>query len=559
MIFRILIPGNPFFISSLVKGRKEVFCGKERVFAPIKNRIKQAIFLKQNCILMKNDKRYTWTVSVIAMIDKDEPENGPIMEDAYKEFEDSITSIKNANKDIKFVIYKYDVSSGTAIIRKSRINQNRYQLKTKEKKVVSIADFYTPPYQHLIDFFDEYVSKERLEDDEEHKHFLILWGHAAGFGFLKKNIEKRLKIAFTDESEFDDKKVSLIADRILSYNYVKSQLSLDIKEIPYELFLYDLSKDAGSLSIDAEQKKAISETIKLITAVEFAGIIEKGLSNDTVSVSTLKGELGKQKIQIMLCLSCYVNMIDTAYALKDLVNIYISPQTHISFFGYNYDQLFKFLAKHPDANEEDISINISHNYLLKYLKPSMKKHFTRDSNFLIYKIDYKDGVSFSANCLSKCDIIAEKIRNFKMIAESDPTFRDSLQDTRRRCFPLSNNGTQEIGILDYRNYMMEFFHSIFRIDTTLFDAFFIDDSYTEGYSITDHNPGILSQKDFIDGEFRIMSPGSFSVFLPNPTPADLEKVLMEIYFKQKSQFLLESKWDCIIKLVLETNTSFPLC
>jgi hypothetical protein len=553
------MPGRPFLISSLVKGRKVVVWEKEKVFRPKKSRIKQIIFPIQNFTRMSADKRYTWTVSVIAMVDKDEPINGPIMEEAYKEFEDSITSVKNANKDIKFVIYKYDVSSGTAFIRKSRINQNRYQLKTKEKKVVSIADFYTPPYQHLIDFFDEHVSKERIEDDEEHKHFLILWSHAAGFGFLKATIRGKLEVAFSEDVkklEFEEK-IKKMTDRIFLYNFLKSQLSLKTKQVPYGSFTGDSLKKGDLFPINDEQKKAIDDTIKLITAEEFAGIIENGLSNDTVSISTLKGERGKQKIQIMLCLSCYVNMIDTAYALKDLVNIYISPQTHISFFGYNYDQLFKLLSKKPKATEEDISINISHNYLLKYLKPSMKKQ--NIVNFVIHGVDYKDSVSFAATCLSKCDIIAEKIRNFKMIAESDPIFRDSLQNTRRGCFPLSSNGTQEIGILDYRHYMMEFFHSIFRIDATLFNAFFIDDSYAEGYSITDHNPGILSQKDFIDGEFRTMSPGSFSVFLPNPTPADLEKVLMEIYFKQKSQFLLKSQWDCIIKLVLETNTSFPLC
>jgi len=554
VIFRILIPGRPFLISSFVKGRKEFGWEKERVFKPEKNKIKQTIFLIQNCILMAKDKRYTWTVSVIAMIDRDEPENGPIMEAAYKEFEDSITTVKNANKDIKFVIYKYDVSSGTVFIRKSRINQNRYQLKTKEKKVVSIADFYNPPYQHLIDFFDEHVSKERIEEDEEHKHFLILWGHAAGFGFLKKTIEKRLKIAFNGDSGFDDEKLRVIADRLLSYNYLKSQLSLEIGEVPYELFLSDLSKNASLFSIDADQKKAIDEIIKLITAKDFANILNTGLSKDKVSVTSLRGVKCEQKIQIMLCLSCYVNMIETGYALKDVVNIYVSPQTNISFFGYNYDQLFKLLAKHPEANEENISINITHNYLLKYLKPSMKKHFTSASNFLIYKVDYKDGVSFGANRLTMYKDLASKLAEFKKMAQAS-IVRDHLQTARRKCLPLSKEGVSgEIGILDYRNYLVE----VFQLDNSLMKNPIVR-FYSVDHNITNYNPGILSHENFLDRTFRSQSPGSFSVFLPNPTPAKLEEKLLEIYFSQKNEFLLQSQWDCIIKLVLKDNSKYPLC
>ena len=509
---------------------------------------------------MSANKRYTWTVSVIAMLERNEPKNGPIVEEAYAEFEDSIMSVKNANKDIKFVIYNYDVSTETVFIRQSKVSQRKYQLETVREDHMNIDHFYRPPYEHLTDFFDEFVAKKQKNPDEEHKHFLIIWGHATGLGFLRQSVESHIQQSFAEGGEhLEVSEIEKIADKVHAFNKVKTRLSFTSGEIPFESFRPDLPNTIKELKISNEQKTAIEKVTRLITPTSLAEILEKGLSKDNLSVTNGKGKAGNQKIQFFLCLSCYVNMVETGYALKNLVNVYVAPQTHVSFFGYNYAQLFKLLSKHPESDDETIATNISHNYLRKYL--TLKPTESID-NFMIYNVDYKDDVSFSAIYLSKFDEIPQLILNFRDIVFQVPKFREHLQNARRRCLPLSKTGFTEIAIIDYHNYVSEVFQLIFESGSNpgLFrNSTVINSCYLHEFAITNYNPGILSQSKFEEHTFRSQSPGSFSIFLPNPRPVQLEEDFLDMYLNQKNEFLQKSEWDCIIRLVLENNSKYPLC
>jgi hypothetical protein len=517
---------------------------------------------------MEASKKYTWTVSVIAMLDRDEViEERLVQWDAYNEFEESITSINRANKDIQFVIYLYDVKDKRAYLKKSSVVRGRYQLDTIS--FAEVPNFYAKGYPHLVSFFKEHVAKKELEEGEEHKQFLIVWGHAAGLGFLKQKIEQEMELARKKSSDVEKslviskpafrKYVKKEAGHVYCYNYLRSQLSIKQKDTPKNVYTNNLRSipHQGNGSLEAVITLSNEESFEVITAGDLSEILKKGLRNDK-SVCTVQSDTGEQllpgvRIQVMLCLSCYVNMIETGYALRNIVNVYIAPSTHISHYGYNYYKLFKLLSRHPETTEREIAINITDYYLAKYFKKSIRRLLKGD---FIYEVDYRNSVAFSAVYLHKYDGeqgAIEKIKNFTTRFElflkekaNDKSVQTVIQVARRKCAPTSRDGRQEIGIVDYQNFLAEVFDSLGKLKFEE-DVFFSKDEQI----IARYYPGKLadSRYDSVANFFTSQSPGSFSIFLPDRN-SDIEKALLNIYLLQgkKNEFLQKTKWHRIIDL-----------
>ena len=507
---------------------------------------------------MGKEKRYTWTVSVIAMVDINEEENGPIMEAAYKEFEDSITSIKNPNKDIKFVIYKYDVVAKRAYIRKSKVSLCRYKIKTIDEKPVE--DFYAEGHPHLVDFFDQHVAKKSIQENEEHKHFFIVWGHAAGLGFFKTEIQKRLNKVYEKIDKFLKERMvslrSLSADEIMEINFITSQTSVRPNRRPHEIYLPAF---AGQNEKDKHEwntiVKEFDASFKVITAAELNEILRNGLKND---ISVRKNYDHSVKplpiIQYMLCLSCYVNMIETRFAFKDLIDIYIAPHTTISFFGYNYRQLFKQLIKKPSSNVMEVAINLTNYYLAKYSEGYMEDQVDKGTT-MIHGVDYKQHVAFSCIKLSDTNLIKENIKKFAELypnIESEQVFQQLLS-ARSMCRSVSVDGAKNLGIIDYENFIAEFFRLLDReiikekkIDVRSF--------FLAGQHLSTYYPGTLSKGVYDNSikAFASQSPSSFSIFLPQ-TKKGLQGELLTIYLSKggNSEFLRLTNWDSIISLFVD--------
>ena len=535
-----------------MKGRKETVWGKERVFRPKRNKVKKTIFLYQNFKRMAKDKRYTWTVSVIAMIDKDELENGPIMEDAYKEFEDSITSVRNPNKDIKFVIYKYDVPTKTAEIRKSKIGLSCYKLKTVERKTVN--DFYAEGHSHLVDFFQVHVAKTKLKKNEEHRHLFIIWGHAAGLGFFKTAIKNKLNSVYEKLQEFSGAEEFLLkkldTDDILAINRITSQTSVKPELRPHEIYLPAFDGVIGEKN-DKWQTlvNEFDSSFNVITAKELNSIITAGLSSE-------KRNETRPLIEIMLCLSCYVNMIETRFAFRDTALVYIAPHTTISFFGYNYKVFFTLLNYKPEVEWKEMSINITNNYLAKYSSRRLQKVIDNTRSTIIHEVDYLRHVSFS--CVKMLDVnqliaqIKLFIRNIYPIIKENDEFFNKMLLARQMCRSMSVDGVKPLGIIDYENLLIEFFRFLSEKNIKDYNIDILN-YFLRGQEVFGYYPGILGKALFINNKFSSQSPGSFSIFLPEVNRG-LQGELLQIYYSQigNSDFLQETGWGLFIELFVNS-------
>lgn len=469
---------------------------------------------------------------------------------AYKEFENSITLQKKPIKDIRFIIFRYDFADHTLTIKQSVFIRNRVKLVTiSTKKNVNI---YAQGYPELTNFFKDRVAKTSLEANEEHKHLLINWGHGAGLGFVKEDIGQKLAVLL--EGKLNDAVArQRFANGIWRLNQLTSSLSLHgnlISTLQNEL----INKYLPSNLTGNKKNVLITEIKKLfrvISATEFAGILETGLAQD-VSVCIGQGTLlPGRKIQVMLCLTCYTNMIETTYPLKDIVNVYIAPQTEIPFYGYNYEELFNLLHLTPGVDEETICKNLTHFYLPKFLKPAIRSQV---QGSMIHGINYREEVSFSAVYLVYCERIARKIGSFREFIEKEKSVNPArlskaLKKARSKCLTVALGGAKDVGIIDYENFMVEVLQCYEPRQDLKFTGFFSRDQLISTYSPAKF---CRTSYKYPHAIFVSMSPGVFSIFLPDPRISSIEELLLELYFSPWSapmkEFLTLSKWDTIIKM-----------
>jgi hypothetical protein len=110
-------------------------------------------------------------------------------------------------------------------------------------------------------------------------------------------------------------------------------------------------------------------------------------------------------------------------------------------------------------------------------------------------------------------------------------------------------GASDLGIIDCQNYITEVLSSFDRIHRDRFDRFFTFD-----HIISDYCPGFMCRSQYIIGqhEFISLSPGSFSIFLPDRPASDIEIELSLLYTemsKHPDNFLYASGWKYFIDIL----------
>ncbi len=422
---------------------------------------------------METDIVYSWTFSVIAMINAGEDEHESFVQsDAYNEFENAITSIGQPSKDINFVIYLYNLADKKCYIKQTRLIGGKYCLEVVETYI--LTNFYGNNYQHLVSFLHTYAAlKKPLLENEEHTHFLITWGHACGVGFFSDGI---------------------------------------------------------NLREDNKAIQASAETLKCITAAEFKDIVERGFKDDASFIKR------SRKIDFLLCVSCFTQMIETGDMLSKVIKVMIAPVTTISFYGYNYKSLFKTITEKPSADALLIANDLVDNYLAKYAEPAIAKYI---NNGRIHDIEYRKQVAFSAINLQRYGAVKKGIKSFVDFVTNDGNtitlldqftvpFKQALKYARGRCLETTFPQIAGTGIIDFNNFIMQFFtlySSEFITGSTVKNVFNeVYGSYYNGLIIAQYYTGHYNYFDDItERHLMSQSAGSFGIFLPRSFPSFTKK------------------------------------
>lgn len=515
------------------------------------------------------------------MVDRNEDENKSLFQwEAYNEFENSITSIPKPSKYINFFIYIYDVKDKNVYIKQAVIIDGKYHLDIVEH--YPLQDFYSECRQHVAIFFKKYVAKKSLMTNESHKHFLITWGHAAGIGFFSTVIDN------TDNEILSaslKKKLQKNRDRFNQYllflkkaRFIKSHLSLTDEQIDLSTTIQNGDFFANSEDPFNGQEEAALEkygiySLKCMTAADLTFAIMEGFADDAGFLDAKRSNQ-KPKIDFLLCVACFTQMIETGDVLKDAVRVMIAPVTTISFYGYNYDKLFELISIEPNANEKKISDNLVNNYLSKYMKNEVYRCAGYED---IYTVEYRRLTSFNAVYLEQYSKIKIGIQKFvEFVLRNDNKIMlfngsvvstiDGIKFARRRCLETTYKSgvSGSTGIISFNNLMLRFFELYDKgglASTTLATSCFftVANTYSNpsGFSgnpfiLAEYRPGFYDYSyELMEGGILSLCPGYFGFFLPLGELNDRQIVTGSILQAEKinTTFWDEIHWKELLKAI----------
>lgn len=430
--------------------------------------------------------KFTWTVSIIVQYDE-------TVQNEYLELEASIIKQKS-NKNIRYFIFVYDQNTREATIKVLTYKDKR---KFRTIEMGSIAFYSGKP---LEDFFSTYVARKKTRRLELHRHLLLLWGHGCGMGLFsheppKENLPKGLKEFVDTIEEFTEK-----------LRFIKTHYSINDSKFDYHSFLkpvyMDYSKQYQVEELD--MNKWISYTkskIELIAPEKLKTIIQNGL---------------KEQISIILTMNCYMQTFETGFALKDVSEMLIGPQTGIPFYGYNYKRLFKLLHASPETSIKEIAQNIIYNYPLKYLEAPIKAEIDAEGKYKDFPVF---NVSICATFLNKyADILTlindDWAQHFLIHYQEHTSFENQVRAARRLCHYF---GTKNMGIIDFKHFIDELIKQLEEEEYKDFKEKYLRLFELQKATLAAiySSPTLFSPDPVFRDEFPSESPQFFSIFFPS--------------------------------------------
>jgi hypothetical protein len=495
-----------------------------------------------------SSKNTYWTISIIAQYD-------PKVKEEYLELEESILS-QNPNDSIRYLLFFFDQISETACIKKAeRSPSGSFVIHIVEN--LGKIDFYSG--YHLHYFFKQYVAESSCAKEGIHKHLLLTFAHGSGFGFFSKKLEEKVTSFLKDSLgiSVNEEDTAQAVSYFEYLTFLQANLSLKAPELLLGNLLNQfLSLHTAKIEFTKAKIDAFKATFVNIRAEDFATILIKGLNKEDEKII---------KVDILLCTTCYVQMIETGYALKDAVHTMIAPQTTIPFFGYNYKKLFNLLHNDPEASQEEIADNITTYYPIKYAEDPIKSLIKQLPRYK--KLDVRNEVVIIANNLQGyCKIVKQLAvllihfnKNYQTIVGCSATLKDIIELSVSRCDWLTTE-KGDSGVIDFLNFFEKLCHN--------HTANFIRETFRP---IANQLPVILKETRLsiynngtryntvyvLNDNFPTKNPTFISIFLPVKLDSPIKVALLREFYKSGTQrnigFYKDTGWDEFVYKILNVS------
>lgn len=458
-----------------------------------------------------------WVISIIAQFEAKHAY-------AYQNLLDSILN-QAYNPAIRYYILKYTNATKNVDITTLEYDSAGPPHKFKQLCNFDTDDFYNDPPTILTDFFNTYSLNE---SNNAVCHFVMTWGHGAGFGFFPDDFPVEFKAQI----------------EALKQLFSRGVVGFNLEQV-VDKFFSIISNNA--LALPGNNNNAIPITpIQLRQAFE---IMPTTVFNEALTRSFK--ERGKS-VTFLYTMNCFMQTFETGYLLKDNVKYLIGAETFHSFFGPEYRTMFADLASFNDTPKDVLSFSqrTINNYFKKYEDPGLqeiiegiygrgKGQFTR--------------LSLSVNNLQNYTDLRLKIdelANYLLNNQSNDLYR-KLATVKKRCADISEG--QVYGIIDILHFIEQ------AVSSNLFDAKLIK-LLNEVLSYSLSSNVIISQKAWanacIPPRRRIASicPKGLSIFFPfNRGREDqLIQIFIDLFYREAvtganqkylNAFLTDSTWD----------------
>ncbi|QEC41123.1 hypothetical protein [Pseudobacter ginsenosidimutans] len=202
----------------------------------------------------------------------------------------------------------------------------------------------------------------------------------------------------------------------------------DLHHHPGRRHLLILNGHGAGLGFFAE--KHGDGSIRMLSAEQLADMIRQSIG----------------KVEVLLAVSCYTQMLETGYCLKNEVDLYIAPQTTMTWYGVHYAKLFSLMESNPGLSLQQIAENVTQNFLLKYEEePFRSTELPRYADEQNPRL-----VSISANYLSEYEALVEcvnELTDFLMgCLEDGGKLLQAVIRARRSCTELTPS--RSFGFID---------------------------------------------------------------------------------------------------------------
>lgn len=305
---------------------------------------------------------------------------------------------------------------------------------TKQKKELQLIHEYGKinlgDPNILSDIFDNVKSLL----SEKHRFIVVTWDHGFAFGIFNGNIGNQV---FDFEKNSDQN------------HLVVTNLKSGLKRLREE------KSNDKSLDTVIEEFKSNNFINEKLSEYSTAFLKELALSDDTdmltpeeISLAIKNSAL--KKIDVLIMMNCWMQSVETCYALQNTVEIIIAAESTIDFIGYDYIDFINKICSNPEISSHDLSVRVIDKIKGKYKK-------------LNTEIAFKE-IAVSAIDLLEINELKTTVDNLSdKLGIAIRTDLDDVSKIRKSTYELTHAYLPHAGILFY--YFVDIFDVMARFNS----------------------------------------------------------------------------------------------
>lgn len=288
---------------------------------------------------------------------------------------------------------------------------------------VTIIVIHDGVHDHVYDELEQSILQQELTGSLRYVifYYLLHEGTAQVKELIFHNNFQRLETVTSYPAQLYDPQTFI--------QFFRRYIGSDLHHHPGRRHLLILNGHGAGLGFFAEKHR--DGSIRMFTAEQLADAIRQSIG----------------KVEVLLAVSCYTQLLETGYSLKDTVDLFIAPQTTMTWYGIHYAKLFSLMESQPDCSLQQIADNVTKNFLLKYGEEPFRSielpRYADEQN--------PNLVSISANYLGEYEALVDcvnELTDFLMgcFAKGGETLLQAVIRARRNCTELTPS--RSFGFID---------------------------------------------------------------------------------------------------------------
>jgi len=307
--------------------------------------------------------------------------------------------------------YSYSISKSMDAV----LSELVFDAGENEKKLNFIKDYgkiNLGDSKQLSKIFDEVL----MRTGKDYRFIVITWDHGFSFGIFNGEIGANKVFSFEKNDTKSHVVITNIAGGVRALGAGNDKPENIIDAVIEECTSAEkLTEDFIDFDRTVFKDFIASSTTDMLTPEEIATAIDASFA---------------KKIDILIMMNCWMQSIDTCYALEKSVDILVAATSTMDFIGYDYIDFINKICSNPEVTPSDLSNRIISKIEGKYIKLKTEIAFKEIAASAINLSSIKklkaviDIISTSLDVVIKNNLVAvnkERIDSYEVTHEYLPT------------------------------------------------------------------------------------------------------------------------------------------